>query len=135
MLTIDHNLINGPTQIYGDDAVIADPKFVNPSGADFHLREGSPAIDNGSAVDTPSDDFDGNPRPQGAGYDIGAFEFMGTGVDVLSNGKSLALDLFQNYPNPFNTLSNQYQIFTCKSWTCGTQDLQSFRSTGKDTGT
>ncbi len=87
MITMDHNLIDGSTQICGNDALIGDPKFVNPSGADFHLREGSPAIDNGSAVDAPSDDFDGNPRPQGAGYDIGAYEFMGTGVDGPSSSK------------------------------------------------
>ena len=78
MVTIEHNLINGSTQIYGDDAIIGDPSFVNPSGADFHLKEDSPAIDNGSAVDAPGNDFDGNPRPQGVGYDIGAFELMET---------------------------------------------------------
>ncbi len=61
--------------------------FANPSKADFHLREGSPVIDNGSAVDAPTDDFDGNPRPQGAGYDIGAFEFMEPCVNEPSNGK------------------------------------------------
>lgn len=87
MVTIEHNLIDGSTQIYGDDAIIGDPRFVNPSGADFHLKEDSPAIDNGSAVDAPGDDFDGNPRAQGAGYDIGAFEFMETGVNGPSNGK------------------------------------------------
>jgi len=81
-LTVDHNLIDGyrgyENETRGDDYVEGDPMFVNPSGADFHLQEGSPAIDNGSAVDAPSDDFDGNPRPQGAGYDIGCYEFIPT---------------------------------------------------------
>jgi parallel beta-helix repeat protein len=90
-LAVDHNLIDGyreyPEEIYGSDYVEGNPMFANPSRADFHLQEDSPAIDNGSAVDAPSDDFDGNPRPQGAGYDIGAFEFMGTGVNESSNGK------------------------------------------------
>ena len=90
-LTVDHNLIDDyreyPEEIYGSDYVEGNPLFANPSRADFHLQEDSPAIDNGSAVDAPSDDFDGNPRPQGAGYDIGAFEFMETGVNGPSNGK------------------------------------------------
>ena len=77
-LTVDHNLIDGhrgyESEIYGDDFVEDDPLFVNPSGADFHLRKGSPARDRGSSVDAPSDDFDGFYRPQGAGYDLGAFE-------------------------------------------------------------
>ena len=62
-ITSDHNLIG------------VDPKFVNPAGANFHLQSGSPAIDSGSSLNAPSSDFDNNPRPQGAGYDIGAFEF------------------------------------------------------------
>ena len=61
-LTVDHNLIDGQTDIYGADFVIGDPRFVNPAGADFHLRGGSPAIDNGSSIDAPLVDFDGSSR-------------------------------------------------------------------------
>jgi parallel beta-helix repeat protein len=53
-----------------------DPLFVNPASDDFHLRGGSPAIDAGIALAEVINDFDGNTRPQGAGYDIGAFEFL-----------------------------------------------------------
>ena len=73
-VTVDHNLIDGFTEVTGDYPVIGDPKFVNPSEADFHLQADSPAIDKGSHVDAPDDDYDGNSRPQGAGYDIGAYE-------------------------------------------------------------
>lgn len=73
-LTVDHNLIDGSTQITGDDYVEGNPKFVNPAVGNFHLQEDSPAIDSGSSVDAPSVDYDGNLRPQGAGYDIGAYE-------------------------------------------------------------
>lgn len=76
-LIIDHNLINGATQTTGDDYVEGDPKFINPTAADFHLQGDSPAIDSGSSIDAPSFDFDLNPRPQGAGFDIGAYEDMG----------------------------------------------------------
>ena len=37
---------------------------------------GSPAIDNGSSIGAPTVDFDGHSRPQGAGYDIGAFVYI-----------------------------------------------------------
>ena len=62
-ITSDHNLTSG------------DPKFVNPAGGDFHVQAGSPAIDTGSSLNVPSSDFDGNARPRGAGYDIGAYEY------------------------------------------------------------
>jgi hypothetical protein len=52
------------------------PLFVNPSAKDYHLQAGSPAIDSGTNVDLVND-YDGNPRPQGAGFDMGAFEFSG----------------------------------------------------------
>ncbi|MGD0613722.1 MAG: choice-of-anchor Q domain-containing protein [Anaerolineales bacterium] len=54
---------------------MGDPKFVNPTGADFHLQSGSPAIDAGSPLNAPDSDFDGNARPRGAGYSIGAYEY------------------------------------------------------------
>ena len=40
----------------------------------FGLREGSPAIDYGVAENAPATDLNGAERPQGAGYDLGAYE-------------------------------------------------------------
>jgi len=59
-----------------------DPMFVDAAGGDFHLRPDSPCIDAGTSVDV-AEDFDGNPRPQGAGFDTGAFEY--TEDDPSSN--------------------------------------------------
>jgi hypothetical protein len=86
-LTIDHNLIHEYTgeyeyEVRGDDYVEGDPKFVNVSGADFHLQESSPAIGKGASTDAPNEDYEGNQRPQGAGYDIGAYEYIESdGID------------------------------------------------------
>jgi len=79
--TVDHNLIDGyrggaEGEMYGDDYVEGDPLFADPEGADFHLQAGSPAIDAGSAADAPVDDFDGDSRPDGERYDIGADEYV-----------------------------------------------------------
>lgn len=77
---IDHNLIDGyrgdEGELYGDDHVEGDPLFLGPAGGHFHLRQGSPAIDKGSAVDAPGTDIAGRSRPFGAGYDIGAYEYI-----------------------------------------------------------
>jgi hypothetical protein len=52
-----------------------DPRFVNAAGGDFHLMTGSPAIDAADPAATLSTDYDGTARPQGAGRDLGAFEY------------------------------------------------------------
>ena len=52
-----------------------DPKFVNPAGNDFRLQSLSPAINAGAVLSEVASDFDGRARPQGATYDIGAFEY------------------------------------------------------------
>ncbi|HDN51460.1 MAG TPA: DUF1565 domain-containing protein, partial [Thermoplasmatales archaeon] len=49
--------------------------FTNLSLWDLHLIGGSMAIDAGTQVNAPSIDYDGIPRPQGNGYDIGAYEY------------------------------------------------------------
>ncbi len=41
---------------------------------DLHLLGTSPALDSGTRVDPASEDYEGNPRPQGNSYDIGAYE-------------------------------------------------------------
>ncbi len=71
---------------YGENPVCGDPMFVNPAGADFHLLARSQAIDTGTSDFTWPGmqltlqllDRDGTSRPQGAGYDIGAFESTAT---------------------------------------------------------
>lgn len=59
----------------------ADPSFRDPTGTDFRLQSRSEAIDKG--VVTVPIDFAGVRRPQGAGYDIGAYE-TGDGSSPLA---------------------------------------------------
>jgi hypothetical protein len=79
---VQNDLIDGyrdyAGEMRGSDYVEGDPLFVNASGADFHLQPSSPAVDKGSSVDAPTNDFDGHPQPQDGdedgttAYDIGA---------------------------------------------------------------
>lgn len=82
IVTADHNLYFGNTtnevgDINSSDNVEADPRFVDPANGDFHLQTGSQAIDKGTDVGVTVD-FDGTVRPQGKGFDMGAFEFKRT---------------------------------------------------------
>lgn len=52
--------------------------FVDPTlpGGDYHLKEGSPAIDAGTGTGASPVDFEGDRRPQGTEVDIGADELV-----------------------------------------------------------
>jgi hypothetical protein len=54
---------------------VAKDILVDPATGNYHLVAGSPAIDAGVATDAPSKDIEDVARPQGAGIDIGAYEF------------------------------------------------------------
>ena len=56
--------------------LVAVPLFVDPLiEKDFHLKAGSPAIDAGTDLHAPADDFDGVARPVGGTADIGPYEY------------------------------------------------------------
>ncbi|NOY96870.1 MAG: hypothetical protein GXO81_10970 [Chlorobi bacterium] len=54
--------------------IVGCPQFVSP-GNDFRLNEGSPAIDRGLKIEGLDRDYAYINRPQGRGYDIGAYEW------------------------------------------------------------
>jgi len=62
----------GPCEAWDTACVSGDPLFVGAS--DYHLQPRSPAIDAGVPT-SASRDHDGTPRPQGSGFDIGAYEW------------------------------------------------------------
>ena len=68
----------------GNDAhgLFADPQFSDPAHLDFTLTSSSPAIDAADQARAPDDDFLGVPRPQGAGDDIGAYEYQPNPVSL-----------------------------------------------------
>ncbi|MFI5110085.1 MAG: choice-of-anchor Q domain-containing protein [Terriglobales bacterium] len=85
----------------GPHSFNADPMFVNPGGGDYHLQASSLAIDAGTTLTQVTTDLDGNPRPQGVAYDIGAYEFTGTAapaVTVSVSPPSMSLQGGQSQP-------------------------------------
>lgn len=105
-VTVDNNLIDGfrgyAGEIYGSDSVVGYPDFADTVAWDFYLLSTSIAIDSGSSVCAPAFDFDGNPRPMGATWDIGAFEYN-PGTIIMESHNRPELHSIEAYPNPFNS--------------------------------
>ncbi len=59
----------------GTGDVLGDPKYVDLSSSDYHLQPGSAAIDRAASDGAPVEDINGQARPAGAGFDIGADEY------------------------------------------------------------
>jgi len=71
------SLLSTPAALFTDPAV------------DFHLREGSPALDSGEPLTEVMTDLEGTPRPLGADFDIGAYEGLGViFVDGVESGNT-----------------------------------------------
>ncbi len=80
-VTCSHNLSDEAqdadctSQISGGD-----PTFVNAGAWDFRLASGSNGIDDGVTLALAPADFVGVVRPQGAAYDVGAYEFTASAM-------------------------------------------------------
>jgi hypothetical protein len=77
-LVVRRNLYWNPTSVglgVNDlSPVIGNPLFPNAGTDNFHLKDGSAAIDKGESLIKVVTDKDGKPRPIGSAYDIGAYE-------------------------------------------------------------
>lgn len=89
----DYNLVYGGTGFTpvggSSNWVGIDPLFVNPVSGDFSLKSNSPALDKAGGGFQVEQDRYGQPRPQGAGADLGAVEFQiggGTGGGGTGGG-------------------------------------------------
>jgi hypothetical protein len=68
-------LVNSSDIVSGN--ITTNPLFVNyqaNGSGDYHVQSTSPAIDKGLSASAPTTDLDGKVRPQGAAFDIGAYE-------------------------------------------------------------
>jgi hypothetical protein len=75
-LNATDDLYDRGTATSASNNLIGDPGFVNAAANDYHLGAGSPAIDQGTRLSAPWNvDKDGVLRPQGAAFDIGAYEW------------------------------------------------------------
>ena len=69
-------ILNQGTNTFMSNNLATDPRFISPSSANFRLQSGSPAIDAGANLSpVVTADIDDTPRPKGAGFDIGAYEY------------------------------------------------------------
>jgi hypothetical protein len=62
-------------------SISADPQFVNylrAGGGDYHIKASSPAVGAALRSDAPLTDLDGAPRNASTGYDLGAYQHVGS---------------------------------------------------------
>jgi hypothetical protein len=67
---------SGSSTAQGTNLFSTNPQFVNADAGDFRLQTTSPALNAGTTLSVVQTDVAGIGRPQGAAYDIGAYEAL-----------------------------------------------------------
>jgi hypothetical protein len=91
---VNHDAASVPVVTYscveggygGTGNIDSDPLFVLVPG-DLKLAEGSPCIDTGDSAGAPEKDLLDRSRPRGAGFDMGAYEFIPPGEEEFPEGE------------------------------------------------
>ncbi len=82
--THDHNLCD-VAGTWCDTTQATTAIFVNPTSANFHLKTGSLALNTGTPLAFPyNTDIAGITRPQGAAFDLGAYELVASTPPVVT---------------------------------------------------
>jgi Secretion system C-terminal sorting domain/Right handed beta helix region len=88
----------GSQYVLGTGSISSNPQFAYVGSNNFRLQSASsPAVNAASNSLVPSLDLDGNSRPSGGAYDIGAYEF---GSTLGNNNFSNSILNTTIYPNP-----------------------------------
>ncbi len=118
-----------------------DPEFLG--FCDYHLRPSSCCIDAGTSNNAPDHDFDGDSRPQGGGYDIGADEYIEHTGFIALDKEIYPLDATVNIVvmvmdsdlNTDSDVSEQYSDIITITTTGGDEETTvAMTETGPDTG-
>ena len=95
--------INTDNNNFYSNNLTEDPLFVDADNNNFKLMSDSPAIDSGLSEGAPSFDFNGNNRPYGNSFDIGAYEYNGV-LSINSINKKHSVNTISIFPNPSSKL-------------------------------
>ena len=96
---VSHTDIDQDGYAGSDGNLNADPLFADPAGGNYRLQAGSPCLNAADDLEAPENDLDNTLRPQGDGYDMGAYELAAAAVethsaeDVTATSATLAGDL------------------------------------------
>ncbi|MCB2181050.1 MAG: hypothetical protein KQH63_03365 [Desulfobulbaceae bacterium] len=128
----DGDFVNAPYFIGSEIPTVSgfasedDPWFVGDGN--YHIGAFSPAVDTADATYAPTDDFDGNARPAGAGDDIGADEYVDPEEGLLFtyayqanaepySNTAIAVSMpYRGDDNSNNTYTIEYKLSSSSTW-------------------
>ena len=144
-LVVDYNLWAYNSSLadpIGNNFITLSPDFISPSTnpleANFRILPTSAARNSGTSNFAPLTDFDGNARPSGGAYDIGAYEFVATANTVSVTSVSLnpvSATILVNGAQQLNaTVAPTNATNQNVSWTSSNAAVASVNNSGLVTG-